>query len=311
MEENKNIGLIMKSTGSWYTIKTADGALLQANIKGKIRMQGLRSTNPVAVGDRVCFEQGTDWVVIKEILPRKNYIVRKSTNLSKQIHILAANVDQAFLIVTMVAPQTSTMFIDRFLLSAEAYRIPVTLVFNKSDLLSEEEKAEMDELIWIYDALNYDCLVTSALKDEGITELKELLKDKISVFAGHSGVGKSTLINKIAPGLDLKTANISEIHQTGKHTTTFAEMYELEDNTYIMDTPGIRGFGIIDMEKEEIKHYFREIFYFSKECKFHNCTHMHEPGCRVVEAFEEGLIASSRYDNYYSLFLKDEDKHRL
>lgn len=305
-------GLVIKNTGSWYTVKTDDGKIVESKIKGNFRLKGIRSTNPVAVGDRVGIirnQEGTAF--IDSIEERRNYIIRKSQNLSKQSHIIAANVDQAFLIVTIDHPQTSTTFIDRFLASAEAYSVPVILVFNKSDLLDSDEKRYQKMMMTLYDTVGYKCIAVSAEKGDGVDELLPLLKGKTTVLSGNSGVGKSTLINRILPEVNLRTAEISDSHNTGMHTTTFSEMLELPEGGYIIDTPGIKGFGTFNMEPEEITSYFKEIFRFSKDCRFGNCTHTHEPGCAVLKALENHFIASSRYQSYLSMLDdKDENKYR-
>ena len=305
-------GLVIKNTGSWYTVKTDDGTIVDSKIKGNFRLKGIRSTNPVAVGDRVEIirnQEGTAF--INAIEDRRNYIIRKSQNLSKQSHIIAANVDQAFLIVTVNYPQTSTTFIDRFLASAEAYSVPVTLVFNKTDLLGEEERHYQDMMMTLYDTVGYKCVAISAETGEGVEALLPILHDKITVLSGNSGVGKSTLINRILPDVNLRTAEISDTHNTGMHTTTFSEMLELPQGGYIIDTPGIKGFGTFNMEPEEITSYFKEIFKFSKDCRFNNCTHTHEPGCAVLKAVEDHYIAASRYQSYLSMLNdKDENKYR-
>ena len=305
-------GLVIKNTGSWYTVKTDDGTIVDSKIKGNFRLKGIRSTNPVAVGDRVEIirnQEGTAF--INAIEDRRNYIIRKSQNLSKQSHIIAANVDQAFLIVTVNYPQTSTTFIDRFLASAEAYSVPVTLVFNKTDLLGEEERHYQDMMMTLYNTVGYRCVAISAETGEGVDALLPMLHDKITVLSGNSGVGKSTLINRILPDVNLRTAEISDTHNTGMHTTTFSEMLELPQGGYIIDTPGIKGFGTFNMEPEEITSYFKEIFKFSKDCRFNNCTHTHEPGCAVLKAVEDHYIAASRYQSYLSMLNdKDENKYR-
>ena len=299
-------GLVIKNTGSWYTVRLDDGQLLDCKIKGNFRLKGIRSTNPVAVGDRVTVEDG--WIV--NIEDRRNYIIRKSINLSKQSHILAANVDQALLLVTVSRPQTSTTFIDRFLASAEAYRVPVILVFNKTDLLDEDELHYQQMMVTLYSTIGYECRQISAERGDGVDELRPLLDGKISLLSGNSGVGKSTLINRLVPGGNLRTAEISEAHLSGQHTTTFSEMIEL-NNGYLIDTPGIKGFGTFDMEREELTSYFREIFEFSKQCRFSDCTHTHEPGCAVLKAVEDHYIAQSRYQSYLSMLDdKDENKYR-
>lgn len=306
-------GLVIKNTGSWYTVLTDDGQTIDCKIKGNFRLRGIRSTNPVAVGDRVEIKVSPEQAVafITEIKDRRNWIIRKSQNLSKQSHILAANVDQAFLVVTVNYPQTSTTFIDRFLASAEAYRIPVVLVFNKTDLLDDDELRYQQMMIDLYDNVGYECRAISAEKGDGIDELRDVLRDKITLFSGNSGVGKSTLLNKLIPGVQLKTAAISDAHNTGMHTTTFSEMLRLPFGGWAIDTPGIKGFGTFDMEPEELSGYFRDIFYFSKDCRFNNCTHTHEPGCAVLKALEEHYIAESRYNSYLSMLNdKEEGKYR-
>jgi len=306
-------GLVIKNTGSWYTVLTDDGQTIDCKIKGNFRLRGIRSTNPVAVGDRVEIKVSPEQAVafITEIKDRRNWIIRKSQNLSKQSHILAANVDQAFLVVTVNYPQTSTTFIDRFLASAEAYRIPVVLVFNKTDLLDDDELRYQQMMIDLYDNVGYECRAISAEKGDGIDELRDMLRDKITLFSGNSGVGKSTLLNKLIPGVQLKTAAISDAHNTGMHTTTFSEMLRLPFGGWAIDTPGIKGFGTFDMEPEELSGYFRDIFYFSKDCRFNNCTHTHEPGCAVLKALEEHYIAESRYNSYLSMLNdKEEGKYR-
>ena len=305
-------GLVIKNTGSWYTVKTDDGQLIESKIKGNFRLKGIRSTNPVAVGDHVEIitnQEGTAF--ISAIEDRRNYIIRKSSNLSKQSHILAANVDQALLVVTVNYPQTSTTFIDRFLASAEAYSVPVILVFNKHDLLSEEELHYEKMMCTLYETVGYKCVEISAETGEGVEQLFPILKDKITLLSGNSGVGKSTLINRLIPHASQRTAEISDAHNTGMHTTTFSEMIELPGGGYLIDTPGIKGFGTFDIEKEELTSYFKEIFHFSKDCRFSNCTHTHEPGCAVIKAVEDHFIAASRYQSYLSMLEdKDENKYR-
>lgn len=300
----------MKSTGSWYSVQMESGEVLDCRIKGKFRMKGIKTTNPVAVGDVVEVEVNPDGAVINRIEDRKNYIIRKSTNLSKEAHIIAANVDQAVLVVTVNHPVTSTVFIDRFLASVEAYRIPAILVFNKIDLYDDEDLLLLGALTQIYMQAGYECLHVSSLTGEGMEDVVTALKDKVTVFSGLSGVGKSSLINRVEPGLKLKVAEISDSHDTGKHTTTFAEMFPLSFGGYIVDTPGIRAFGLIHMEKTEISHYFPEIFKRASECRFYNCTHIHEPGCAVLEAVEKGEISESRYFSYVSMFEEGDEKYR-
>ncbi len=305
-------GLVIKNTGSWYTVKTDDGRLIESKIKGNFRLKGIRSTNPVAVGDRVTIvtnQEGTAF--ISDIEERKNYIIRKSQNLSKQSHIIAANVDQAMLVVTTAHPQTSTTFIDRFLASAEAYNVPTILVFNKTDILDDDEKRYQQMMVDLYTTVGYQCLKVSAATGWGMEGINSLLKGKITLLSGNSGVGKSTIINTVIPGTDLRTAEISYAHDTGMHTTTFSEMIEMPEGGYLIDTPGIKGFGTFDMEPEEMTSYFKEIFHFSKNCRFNNCTHTHEPGCAVLKAVEEHYIATSRYQSYLSMLNdKEEGKYR-
>ena len=305
-------GLVIKNTGSWYIVKTRDGRQIECKIKGNFRLKGIRSTNPIAVGDRVQIainSEGTAFIT--EIEDRKNYIIRRASNLSKQSHIIASNLDLCMLVVTVNYPETSTIFIDRFLASAEAYRVPVALVFNKTDLYSEDELRYLDGLINLYTHIGYPCFRISARNEEGIQEIKEELKGKITLFSGHSGVGKSTLINAILPEVNLKTGEISTAHNKGMHTTTFSEMFPVEGNGYIIDTPGIKGFGTFDMKDEEIGHYFKEIFEFSAHCKYGNCTHRHEPGCAVREAVENHYISESRYTSYLNILEdREEGKYR-
>ena len=348
-DEDCNLkGLVVKNTGSWYTVLTDDGQLLNCKIKGRFRLQGIRSTNPVAVGDRVVVEytQGVEVrgekgeessapevtshpspltphpnsaPFITEIEDRRNYIIRKSQNLSKQSHILAANVDLALLIVTVSHPETSTTFIDRFLASAEAYRVPVVLVFNKTDLLTPEELHLQQMMVTLYETVGYECRQVSAQTGSGVEELRPLLEGKITLLSGNSGVGKSTLINRLVPGVNLRTAEISDTWEKGMHTTTFSEMIPLPSQpstlnphpSFLIDTPGVKGFGSFDMEREELTSYFREIYHYSQGCRFSNCTHTHEPGCAVLQALEQHLIAASRYQSYLSMLDdKEEGKYR-
>ena len=301
-------GLVIKNTGSWYTVLTDEGPTVDCKIKGNFRLRGIRSTNPVAVGDRVEIKDG----FIIEIEDRRNYIIRKSINLSKQSHIIAANVDQALLVVTVVKPETSTTFIDRFLASAEAYRVPVILAFNKTDLLDDDERHYQQMMLDLYETIGYECHAISATTGDGVEPLKERLTGKITLFSGNSGVGKSTLINRILPHANLRTAEISDAHNMGMHTTTFSEMLPLTPQEgWLIDTPGIKGFGTFDMEREELTSYFKEIFAYSEQCRFSDCTHTHEPGCAVLKAVEEHYIAQSRYQSYLSMLDdKDENKYR-
>lgn len=306
-------GLVIKNTGSWYTVSTDDGRLIECKIKGNFRLKGIRSTNPVAVGDRVQIavnREGTAFIT--EIEDRRNYIIRKASNLSKQSHILAANLDQCLLVVTVNYPETSTTFIDRFLASAEAYRIPVKLVFNKVDCYDEDDSRYLDGLVHLYTTIGYPCFKVSALTGEGIEEIRTALRGQITLFSGNSGVGKSTLINALMPHLKVRTGEISNAHNKGMHTTTFSEMYPIpESDGYIIDTPGIKGFGTFDMEEEEVGHYFKEIFECSVGCRYSDCTHTHEPGCAVRRAVDEHLISESRYSSYLSMLEdKNEEKYR-
>lgn len=309
------VGIVYKSTGSWYTVKTEDGTFYECRIKGKFRIQGIKSTNPIAVGDVVKFkiEELGDATVgtIHAIEERKNYIIRKSVNLSKQTHIIAANLDQVFLLVTLNNPKTYPVFIDRFLASAEAYDIPAVLLFNKIDTYNEEELLEIKYLAALYRNIGYECIGISAATGENVDKVKELMKGKTSMFAGHSGAGKSTLVNAIEKNLDLKTKKISEQHLQGQHTTTFAEMYDLSFDARIIDTPGIKGFGIVDMEKEEIGDYFREFFKLKIDCKFNNCIHLDEPNCAVKEALDNDEVAWTRYKSYVQMITGEDENYRV
>ena len=306
-------GLVIKNTGSWYVVKTDDGKEINCKIKGNFRLKGIRTTNPVAVGDTVTILPNNDGsAFITKIDERKNYIIRRSSNLSKEAHIIAANVDQALLIVTLAHPVTSTTFVDRFLATAEAYRIPATIVVNKIDLLCDEEDKEyLEAWCYLYRSIGYNVIEVSAATGEGIDKLKESLENKITLLSGNSGVGKSTIINQIIPGLNLRTAEISTTHDTGMHTTTFSEMFPLPNGGYLIDTPGVKGFGTIDFDRHEVAHFFPEIFEIAQDCRFGDCTHTHEPGCAVLQALEEAKISQSRYNSYLSI-LEDssDDKYR-
>lgn len=307
-------GLVIKSTGSRYFVKNSEtNSIMECTIRGKFRIQGIRSTNPVAVGDIVSYKHSEkdEIGVITKIAERKNYIIRKATNLSKQSHILAANIDLAVLIVTIKYPVTYSMFIDRFLVTAEAYNIRAKLVFNKIDLYNDKELAELNRLCEVYEGVGYECVKTSAKTGENINTIANLLRNNTSLLAGNSGVGKSSIVNSINPDLNLKTNEISAYHSSGKHTTTFAEMFEISENSYIIDTPGIRGFGLLDINKDELSHYFPEIFKLSDNCKYYNCSHVHEPGCAVKEAVKTGEISLSRYENYLGILFDEDNKHRL
>ena len=305
-------GIVTKSTGSWYTVYIENGKRIDCRLKGKFRMKGIKSTNPVAVGDHINFEyeEGKETGVINKIFERKNYIIRKSVNLSKQTHIIASNIDIAFLVVTIDNPSTSPGFIDRFLATAEAYSIPVIILFNKIDIYSDDQLEKLALLEAIYTEIGYHCIAISATKNIDIDKVKVLMKDKTTMFSGHSGVGKSTLINAIEPTFNLKTAEISKQHKQGLHTTTFAEMFELSFGGFIIDTPGIKGFGVVDFEPQEISHYFSEIFKLSSKCKYNNCMHINEPNCAIKEAVEEGIIAYSRYNSYLQIVEGDEEHYR-
>ena len=297
------IGRVIKSTGSWYDVRNDAGEVVLCRLRGKIRLGGLRSTNPVAVGDLVNYEKerDKDTCVIDKILPRTNVIVRKSVNLSKESHIIASNVDQAILVATIAQPRTSTGFIDRFTVTAEAYHIPVVIVFNKCDIYDDEQNALAEQLMKVYNAIGYESFVISAKTGQNCDRLKAIMKDKMSMFSGHSGVGKSALVNRLDPNLNIRVGEISEVHEKGKHTTTFAQMYELGFGGYIIDTPGIKEFALYDMEKETLAQRFPEMRALMHECRFNNCTHLHEPHCAIKNAVEQGLIADWRYENYCNM----------
>ena len=301
--------LVIRNTGSWYDVRTDDGQLFACKVKGNFRLRGIRSTNPIAVGDWVEFDPSSSFIT--EIHDRRNFIVRRASNLSKQSHIIAANVDLACLVVTIVHPETSTTFVDRFLASAEAYRVPVCIIFNKVDLYDEAARSCLDSLMALYGSLGYACHAVSAVSGEGLDALLNELKGKTSLFSGNSGVGKSTLLNRLVPDAEARVAELSEAHDQGQHTTTFSEMFDLPDGGTIIDTPGIRGFGTFDFERAEVGHYFREIFAIGQNCRFSDCTHTHEPGCAVQAALDNNEIAESRYMSYLSILEdKDEEKYR-
>ena len=297
------IGRVIKSTGSWYDVRNDAGEIVLCRLRGKIRLDGLRTTNPLAVGDLVNYEKerDKDTCVIDKILPRTNVIVRKSVNLSKESHIIASNVDQAILVATIAQPRTSTGFIDRFTVTAEAYHIPVVIVFNKCDIYDDEQNAMAEQLMKVYNAIGYESFVISAKTGQNCDRLKAIMKDKMSMFSGHSGVGKSALVNRLDPNLNIRVGEISEVHEKGKHTTTFAQMYELGFGGYIIDTPGIKEFALYDMEKETLAQRFPEMRALMHECRFNNCTHLHEPHCAIKNAVEQGLIADWRYENYCNM----------
>lgn len=302
-DNHKETGVVIRSTGSFYTVQLKDGTTEECKLRGKFRTKGLKATNPVAVGDTVTVEKGPESGIslIIDIAERKNYIIRKSVNLSKVSHIIAANIDTAFIVASLTFPKTSTGFIDRFLVTAQAYEIPASLIFNKIDIYKNEHIEQMNKLIFIYSKIGYSCYQTSALTGEGTDMVKALMKDKTSLFAGHSGVGKSELINSIEPGLNLKTGKMSYVHKKGKHTTTYAQMHPLSFGGYIVDTPGIKEFGLIDFEKGELAMFFPEMLKLVRNCQYYNCTHIHEPGCAVVKGLEEGEVSDERYKNYLNM----------
>jgi ribosome biogenesis GTPase len=308
------IGTVYKSTGSWYSVKTDEGRFYQCKIKGKLRLENFKSTNPVAVGDRVNFSlehnDEENLGIIQNILERKNYIVRKSVNLSKQSHILASNIDLLVMVITIKDPITTTSFIDRFLVNAEAYSIETLLVFNKYDIYDKEERNKIDNLVEIYSNIGYKCLLTSTINNFNISKLKEEVTKKTIMFGGHSGVGKTSLINAIDTSLELKIGDISSQHLQGKHTTTYAELFDLDSNTKLIDTPGIKGFGLVNFKKEEISDFFPEFLREKNKCKFSNCLHLNEPNCRIKEMVKKNIISGSRYENYIQILNDENLKHR-
>ena len=307
-----NQGIVIKSTGSRYRVLNNEGDIIDCTIKGKFRVKGIRTTNPVAVGDNVLFEAdtGKNSGIITEVLNRKNYILRKSSNLSKETQIIAANIDHVFLMITIILPSTPIEFIDRFLITAEAYRIPAGIIINKTDLYGPEENEKMEYLISMYEKTGYECFRLSVTENSGTDIIKTKMKDKISLLAGNSGVGKTSLLNNFNPSLNLKTEEISDYHKQGKHITTFPEMHRMPFGGFIIDTPGIRGFGVVDMERNEIYHFFPEIFKISKECRYYNCLHLDEPGCAVREAVEKGIIDPLRYRSYINILEDENRKYR-
>ena len=307
MEQQRIEGVVISSTGSWYRVATANGEL-DCRIRGRLRLKGIRSTNPVVVGDRVMVEPDDESSAIVEILPRRNYIIRRASNLSKESHIIGANIDRALLIVTLHSPSTPVEFVDRFLVTCEAYNVPVTIVLGKADTLTGEHEAEAEEFTAIYQDAGYDLVRLSSTTGEGIAQIRELLKGHTTLIAGNSGVGKSTLVSTIDPELDIRTGEISESHHKGKHTTTFSTMYRIEEG-YIIDTPGIKGFGLIDIDSKELCRYFPEMMRLAPDCRFYNCTHTHEPGCAVQEGVKQGIVAWSRYESYLKI-LDEDDKYR-
>ncbi|MBQ6939721.1 MAG: ribosome small subunit-dependent GTPase A [Alistipes sp.] len=307
MEQNQTEGIVVSSTGSWYEVDTAQGRL-NCRIRGRLRLKGIRSTNPVVVGDRVIVEPDGESSVIVGIVPRRNYIIRRASNLSKESHIIASNLDQALLLVTLHSPTTPREFVDRFLVTCEAYKVPVTIILGKADTLTDEHAAEAEEFTAIYEDAGYSVMRLSSVTGEGVDTIRAMLREHTTLVAGNSGVGKSTLVGSIDPTLDIRTGEISESHHKGKHTTTFSTMYALEGG-YIIDTPGIKGFGLIDIEGRELCRYFPEMMRLAPSCRFYNCTHTHEPGCAVTEAVKEGRVAWSRYESYLKI-LDEDDKYR-
>ena len=307
MQQHQTEGIVISSTGSWYEVATEAGRL-NCRIRGRLRLKGIRSTNPVVVGDRVVVEPDGDSSVITGILLRRNYIIRRASNLSKESHIIAANIDHALLLVTLCSPTTPREFVDRFLVTCEAYKVPVTIVLGKADLIDQEAREEAEEFTAIYNDAGYNVIRLSSITGEGIDEIRGMLRDHTTLVAGNSGVGKSTLIGEIDPSIDIRIGEISDSHQQGKHTTTFSTMYPL-DGGYIIDTPGIKGFGLIDIDDKELCRYFPEMMRIAPDCRFYNCTHTHEPGCAVVEAVKEGMVAWSRYESYLKI-LDEDDKYR-
>lgn len=304
-------GIVTKSTGSWYEVRTNDNKIYICRTRGKLRLKGFKTTNPIAVGDVVTFDlehQQDDQGIISQIKPRTNYIIRQSIKKKAQGHIIAANIDQAILVATLIYPRTSLGFIDRFLITAESFRIPQVLVFNKSDILDDRALATQREVMSIYEKIGVKCLVVSAIEKSGLDELKQVIEGKTALISGHSGVGKSTLLNALAPHIDQKTSEVSDFAQKGVHTTTFAEMFEVGENTFLIDTPGIKELGLIDIEKEELSDYFPEMRSLINECKYHNCEHTHEPGCAIKAAVEDGDIEASRYYNYLSMLEGDDNR---